>query len=111
MALRDRLRSAIRTLRAPAPRAPIVLAPAVTPSSVVAQVPRGLADTGTALLIDLDEVGLAAVSDVRAPHVVVVSREPWRAAAAAERLHALGQDADWLEPALSSGASASGATP
>lgn len=94
MALRDRLRSLLRTPRAPAPLRQA--APPAAPAPV--RVPAPVADPGAALLIDLDEVGWAGLADVKAPYVVVSAREPWRAAAAAERLQALGQAADWVEP-------------
>jgi hypothetical protein len=47
--------------------------------------------------VDLDEVGLIGIVDVKAPYVVVTAAEAWRAAAAAELLQAHGQNADWEE--------------
>ncbi len=95
MAIRDRLRSLLRVHARPAPVAPrLAEAPAPRPQQHVA---TGLTDPGTALVLDLDEVGGGGLQDVRAPHVVVSARDAWRAAAAAEVLTARGQPADWWE--------------
>ncbi len=69
-------------------------------ADVPARMARAVADPGTALVLDLAEVGMIGLSDVRAPHVVVTAPEPWRAAAAAELLQARGQSADWWEPGM-----------
>lgn len=95
MAIRDRLRSLLRVHARPA-----AVAPSPAPAPHVARhehVPTGLVAPGSALLLDLDEVGTGGLRDVRAPHVVVTASETWRAAAAAEVLTARGQPADWWE--------------
>lgn len=95
MAIRERLRSLLRVHARPA----AVAAPSVVAAPVAANehVATGLATPGTALLLDLDEVGPGGLRDVRAPHVVVTAADAWRAAAAAEILTARGQPADWWE--------------
>ncbi len=103
MALRDRLRDLLRVVPRPGrverparDRAPEPAAPARPVAAILA--PRGVENPGNAVIVDLDEVGLGALSGMAVPYVVVTATEPWRAAVGAERLAALGVRADWLEP-------------
>ncbi len=99
MAIRERLRSLLRVHPRvePTPFKPARTAP--TPEPPRARVPVGVTNPGPALRVDLDEVGLVGLVDVKAPYVVVTATEAWRAAAAAELLQARGQSADWEDNA------------
>lgn len=97
MAIRERLRSLLRVHSRVEPVSVKPVRP--TPTLPVARMraPAAVTDPGPALRVDLDEVGLIGIVDVKAPYVVVTATDAWRAAAAAELLQAHGQNADWEE--------------
>jgi hypothetical protein len=99
MAIRERLRSLLRVHPRVEREPPKPLRAAPAPEPTRARVPAAVTQPGPALRVDLDEVGLIGIVDVKAPYVVVAATEAWRAAAAAELLQARGQSADWEERA------------